>query len=282
MDHTEGSGAETEDFLGLLAGGGDIELARAALCFARVTEYRSLNSEAYLARLDRMADELRPRVSPEESPGRVVAVVNQYLFGEEGFRGNELEYYDPRNSYLNEVLDRRLGIPITLSIVYLEVCRRIGLHLEGVSMPGHFLLRYPHPVQPLLIDVFNRGAVVTEEECRVRLRGLHGDALPLTPEMLQSVGPRAILFRMLANLKAIYAHREELPRAIRIAGLMRTIDPNAHGEDRDIGMLYFRMGRLRLARKALAGYLQSWPDAPDVQQVRRQIALIDRLDAMRN
>ena len=281
MDHTEGLGAEMEDFLRLLEAD-DIELARAALCFARVTEYRGLNLEAYLARLDQMADELRPRVSPEESPGRTVAVVNEYLFGEEGFRGNELEYYDPRNSYLNEVLDRRLGIPITLSIVYLEVCRRIGVHLEGVSMPGHFLLRYPDPIRPLLIDAFNRGAVITDEECRVRLRQIHGDALPLTPEMLQSVGHRAILFRMLANLKAIYARRAELPRAIRVAGLMRAIDPGAHGEDRDIGMLYFRMGRLRLARMELAGYVQAWPDAPDVQQVRRQIALIDRLDAMRN
>jgi len=281
MDDTEGLGAEMEDFLRLLEAD-DIDLARAGLCFARVTEYRALNLEAYLARLDRMADELRPRVSPEESPGRVVAVVNEYLFGEEGFRGNELEYYDPRNSYLNEVLDRRLGIPITLSIVYLEVCRRIGVHLEGVSMPGHFLLHYPDPSRPLLIDAFNRGAVVTVEECRVRLRRIHGDALPLTPEMLRSVGHRAILFRMLANLKAIYARREELPRAIRVAGLMRAIDPGAHGENRDIGMLYFRMGRLRLARRELAGYVQSWPDAPDVQQVRRQIALIDRLDAMRN
>lgn len=282
MDQIEDFGAETGEFLSLLEAGGDIELARVALCFAQATAYRALNPEAYLARLDQMADELRPRVSPEESPGRVVAVVNQYLFGEEGFRGNELEYYDPRNSYLNEVLDRRLGIPITLSIVYLEVCRRIGLHLEGVSMPGHFLLRHPNAGQPLLIDAFNRGAIITEEECRIRLRGIHGDALPLTPEMLRPVGPRAILFRMLANLKAIYARREEFPRAIRIAGLMRMIDPGAHGEDRDIGMLYFRMGRLRLARTELEGYVHAWPDAPDVQQVRRQIALIDRLDAMRN
>jgi regulator of sirC expression with transglutaminase-like and TPR domain len=271
-----------QDFLELLEPEREPELDLAALMFARAVEYPALDVDAYLARLDGMAAELRPRISPEESPGRVVARINEYLFGEQGFRGNELDYYDPRNSYLNEVLDRRLGIPITLSIVYLAVARRLGIRLEGVSMPGHFLLRYPDPAESLLIDAFNRGAIISEEECRVRLRGTYGDALPLTPDMLRPVGFRAILFRMLGNLKAIYTRREEFDRAAHIVDLMRTIDQDAIDEYRDIGLLYFRMGRFKVARGELEFYLRKRPDAPDARLVREQLALISRLEVMRN
>jgi regulator of sirC expression with transglutaminase-like and TPR domain len=258
-----------------------IDLARAALLFAAV-EYPDLDVGAYLARLDRLAAELRPRVSPEESPGRVVAAIDEYLFGEQGFRGNELEYYDPRNSYLNEVLDRRLGIPISLSVVYLEVARRVGFRLEGVGMPGHFLLRHPDPVQPLLIDAFNRGAIVTEDDCRARLRGLYGDALPLTAEMLRPVDARTILFRMLNNLKGIYARREDFARAVRTVDLMLLVEPGAVGEYRDRGALRFRAADFKLARADLEHYLEARPDPPDAEAVREQIALIDRLDEMKN
>jgi regulator of sirC expression with transglutaminase-like and TPR domain len=271
-----------QDFLELLEPEREPDLDRVALVFARVVEYPALDVDAYLARLDRMAEELRPRISPEEPPGRVVARINEYLFGEQGFRGNELEYYDPRNSYLNDVLDRRLGIPITLSIVYLEVARRVGIRLEGVGMPGHFLLRYPDPAEPLLIDAFNRGAIIGEAECRVRLRGIYGDALPLTSDMLRPVGFRAILFRKLGNLKAIYTRREEFGRAAHIVDLMRTIDGDAIDEYRDIGLLYFRMGRFKVARGELEFYLRKRPDAPDARLVREQLALISRLEVMRN
>ena len=259
----------------------DVPLDRAALLFAAV-EYEGLDVEGYLGRLDRMAAELRGRISPEESPGRVIAAIDAYLFGEQGFGGNELEYYDPRNSYLNEVLDRRLGIPISLSVLYLELARRVGFRLEGVGMPGHFLQRYPDPVAPLLLDAFNKGAIVTEEECRVRLRSLYGDALPLTTEMLQPVGPRAILFRMLANLKGIYAQREDVARAARTIDLMLLVQPAAIGEYRDRGVLRFRAADFKGARADLEHYLEVRPDAPDAPSVREQLALIDRLWTMRN
>jgi regulator of sirC expression with transglutaminase-like and TPR domain len=259
----------------------EIDLARAALLFAAV-EYPDLHVDAYLRRLEEMASELRPRVSPEESAGRVVAVVDEYLFGEQGFSGNELDYYDPRNSYVNDVLDRRLGIPISLSLVYMEVARRVGFPLEGVGMPGHFLLRYPDPVHPLLIDAFNRGAIVTEEQCRVRLRGLYGDALPLTAEMLRPVGTRAILFRMLANLKGVYAQRQDIARAVRTVDLMLLVEPGAVGEYRDRGLLRYRAGHFKAAREDLERYLELSPDTPDASEVREQIALVDRLDAMKN
>ena len=258
-----------------------IPLDEAALRFAAV-EYAGLDVHEYLGRLDRMAAELRGRVSPEESPGRVIAVINAYLFGEQGFGGNELQYYDPRNSYLNEVLDRRLGIPISLSVLYLELARRVGFRLEGVGMPGHFLLRYPDPLEPLLVDAFNKGAIVGEEECRVRLRGLYGDALPLTSEMLRPVGKRAILFRMLNNLKGIYAQRGDVARAIRTVDLMLLVEPAAVGEYRDRGALRFRAADFRGARADLEHYLEVRPDAPDADAVRQQLGLIDRLWTMRN
>ena len=259
----------------------EIPLDRAALLFAAV-EYEGLDVDGYLGRLNAMASELRARVSAKQSPLRAVAAVNSYLFGEQGFGGNELSYYDPRNSYLNEVLDRRLGIPISLSVVYLELARRVGFALEGVGMPGHFLLRYPDPAQPILIDAFSQGALVTEEACRQRLRGLFGDALPLTTEMLKPVGTRAILFRMLNNLKGIYAQHADLARAARTIDLMLLVEPAAVGEYRDRGVLRFRAADFRGARSDLERYLEIRPDAPDTAGIREQIALIDRLDAMKN
>ena len=259
----------------------EIPLDRAALLFAGV-EYEGLDVEGYLGRLDRMADELRGRVSPEQPPGRVIAAIDAFLFGEQGFGGNELEYYDPRNSYLNEVIDRRLGIPISLSVLYLEIARRVGFPLEGVGMPGHFLLRHPDPVEPLLVDPFNKGRIVTEEECRARLRGLYGDALPLTAEMLRPVGTRAILFRMLNNLKGLYARREDLARAMRTIDLMLLVDPRSVAEYRDRGVLRFRAADFRGARADLGHYLEVRPDAPDADDVRQQLGLIDRLWSRRN
>jgi len=259
----------------------EIDLARAALTFAAV-EYSDLDIEAYLARIEQMATELRPRVSPEESPGRVIAVIDEYLFGELGFRGNEGQYYDPRNSYLNEVLDRRLGIPISLAVIYLEVARGVGFQLEGVGMPGHFLLRHPHPVEPLLIDAFTRGSIVTEEECRVRLRALYGEALPLTRQMLRPLDKRAILFRMLSNLKAIYARADDPARAIRTIDLMLLVDPAQVVEYRDRGLLRFHAADFKSARADLEHYLDVRPDAEDAGGIRKQLALIDRLDTMKN
>jgi regulator of sirC expression with transglutaminase-like and TPR domain len=269
-------------FAKLLESGEDeVDLALAALLFAAV-EYPDLDVRAYLDRIDGMAGELRGRLSPEETPRRTVAIVDEYLFGEHGFRGNELEYYDPRNSYLNDVLDRRLGIPISLSVLYLALARRVGFSLEGVGMPGHFLLRHPDPIDPLLIDAFSSGAIVTEEDCRARLRRIYGDALPLSPAMLRPVGPRSILFRMLNNLKGVYAHQEDFERAIRTADLMLLVEPAAIGEYRDRGLLCYRKGDFRAALANLRHYLEAQPDAPDLDAIREQIALIERLDSMRN
>src|SRR5215510_4498677 len=152
---------------------GAVDLAEAALLIAR-QEYPALDVPRYLTRLDLMGAELRERLLEEPVPERAVMALNRYLFHEQGFKGNTSEYYDPRNSYLNDVLDRRIGIPITLSTVYMEVAARAGLDVEGVGLPGHFIVRVHTPVRGLLIDPFHCGALLSEQECQDRLDGISG------------------------------------------------------------------------------------------------------------
>lgn len=259
----------------------EIDLARAALLFAAL-EYPGLDVDGYLGQFERLAADVRPRISPEESPSRVIAILAQYLSGEQRFRGNSEDYYDPRNSYLNEVLDRRLGIPISLSVVYLEVARRVGFPMEGVGMPGHFLLRHPAPSRPLLVDAFDAGTLVSEEDLQLRLRAMYGTTVPVSPRMLRPVGAKAILFRMLNNLKGIYVRREDTARAVRTVDLMLLVEPGEVGGYRDRGLLRFRAGDLKRARADLERYLELNPDGSDARGVRARIGLIDRLDAMKN
>ena len=259
----------------------DIDLGRAALLFAQV-EYPDLDVDAYLHRFDAMAADLRPRLGSGKEPGRIVRTLAEYLFDELGFAGNETDYYDARNSYLNDVLDRRLGIPISLAAVYLELGKRLGLPLEGVGFPGHFLVRLADPFMPVLLDPFGRGRLVTEDDCRERLRAMYGERVELTMSMLRAVGTRAILLRMLANLKGVYAQREDYVRVVRTISLMLLVEPAAVAEYRDRGLMRFRAGELKEARLDLEHYLELQPDAPDASAIREQLALIDRLHTMRN
>ena len=159
-------------FADLISGSDDeIELDRVALTIAQ-GEYAQLEPAPYLRRLDEMAAELRPRLSPEEPAERLIAELNAFLFGEEAFHGNTVDYYDPRNSYLNDVLDRRTGIPISLSVVYIELARRLRLRIEGVGLPGHFIVRCPSGSDTLLVDPFNQGAMLSHEDCAERIRQL--------------------------------------------------------------------------------------------------------------
>src|SRR5881296_3193851 len=183
---------------------GAIDLGHASLLIAR-EEYPDLDVGIYLARLDDMAASIRGRMKRAEGATSQIAHLNRLLFEEMGFRGNREEYYDPRDSFLNDVLDRRIGIPISLSMVYLEVGRRIGCRLAGVAFPGHFLVRtlgretWPE----ILIDPFNRGQILTEQECRSRLLETYGGQVPYRPELLKRARNKEILQRMINNLKWI-------------------------------------------------------------------------------
>ena len=259
----------------------EIPLDRASLLIA-AAEYPDLDVEAACTTLDGYGERLRARLFGLEAPEQQAHVIAEVLHGELGFSGNPGEYYDPRNSYLNEVLDRKLGIPISLSAVYLEVGRRAGLTLEGVGMPGHFLVRLRHPSRSLLLDPFDGGTVLTQDDCATRLLALYGPRVRFQPELLAAVSTRAILFRMLANLKAIYASEKDWARVVRTIDLMLMVEPGASGEDRDRGGAHLRLGRLRRARADFEHYLLNAIDVNDAGTVREQLALIERLDAMRN
>jgi regulator of sirC expression with transglutaminase-like and TPR domain len=268
-------------FAELMGGDDEIELDRAAFLFAAV-EYPDLDVEAGLRRLDRLADLVRPRLAGRRPPEQVVQIVADFLHGECGFAGNPGSYYDPRNSYLNDVLDRHLGIPISLSALYLEIGRRLGLSFEGVGMPGHFMVRYLDPERPVLVDPFEGGAIVGAAECEARLQGVHGPNARLDDEMLAGVSSRMIVFRMLNNLKLIYARQNEWARVVRTIDLMLVTRPGAISEYRDRGAGHLRTGDLRRARADFEHYVLNALDVGDASSVREQIALVDRLESMRN
>jgi regulator of sirC expression with transglutaminase-like and TPR domain len=259
----------------------EIEIDRAAFLIEAV-EYPELDVEAGLRELEDLAVILQPRLTGLGGPQEVVHVVANFLHGELGFSGNPDAYYDPRNSYLNEVLERRLGIPISLSALYLEIGRRLGLPFEGVGMPGHFLVRYRHAVSPILVDPFAGGAIVSDAECEARLRGVYGPGVQLQPSMLVAISTRNIVFRMLNNLKSIYASQNEWPRVVRTIDLMLATQPGASGEYRDRGAAHLRSGDLKRARADFEHYLLNAAEIADAASVREQLALVDRLESMRN
>jgi regulator of sirC expression with transglutaminase-like and TPR domain len=221
-------------------------------------------------------------LSPEESPARLVAVLNHYLFGEQSFRGNAVDYYDPRNSYLNDVLDRRTGIPISLSIVYIEVARRVGLPMEGIGFPGHFIVRWPRGSEGLLVDPFNQGAILSEADCAERLRGLYGDRLRFKPDHLRAVTRREIARRMLANLKGCYLSRGDLERARRSVEWSLLVD-SSHPEDvRELALIRYRQGDFKRALADLERFLEIQPTGPLAAQTRALVKQVQELWIRRN
>jgi regulator of sirC expression with transglutaminase-like and TPR domain len=262
------------DALSLL-GDDDIPLLRATLMIAR-DEYPDLDIAAYESQCEAYEEELRPRIDAIDGTQPRLSVINRYLFEELGFSGNQQDYYDPRNSYLNDVLDRKLGIPISLGVIQMELARRMGVPLEGVSFPGHFLVRLPVDGGLLVLDPYHKGRSVDANELKQRAKPhLGGNDIDDT-QLLQILAPasnRAILMRMLRNLKGLYSEREAWDKALRCADRLVKLGPDEPEELRDRGMLYSRLGYGAGARHDLTRYLQLKPDADDVDTVRD--ALID-------
>jgi len=258
----------------------DPDLAIAALMIARV-EYPKLDAGPYLDQLDALGREARLRVAAApivagEAPPRVdpdryarVVALNDYLFNELGFVGNEMQYEDPRNSFLNEVLDRRTGIPITLALLYMEVARRAGLSVEGINFPGHFLLRCPARrglpySEDLIIDAFHGGALLSEDACRELLRRHAGsdgsddtgDDPVFEPSLLRHATKPQILARMLLNLKRVYVRMHSFPQARDVTELLLAVDPSALNELRDRGLLAYHLKDFPAALRDLQQYLR--------------------------
>jgi regulator of sirC expression with transglutaminase-like and TPR domain len=244
----------------------ELELARAALLVA-AEEYPQLVPDLYLRRLDLLAERVRDRLSNETAPLIVLQEISRVLFAEEGFRGNTGAYYDPRNSFLNDVLDRRIGIPLTLSIVYLEVGWRLDIPLQGVNFPGHFLVRHPGEAFAILVDPFQRGEIRFEDQAQELLDRVYGGTVELKPEYLRPAGPRDMLVRLLANLKNIYLNARDEARALAAIERILLVRPQPE-ELRDRGMLLARAGRVEEAVTDLRQYLEREPDAQDAERVR--------------
>jgi regulator of sirC expression with transglutaminase-like and TPR domain len=255
-------------FAEMLARSGEqIDLAEAALLLAK-EEYPELDVAAYLARLDVMGRDARTRVCGMQKPREVVRALNAYLFEGEGFQGNRQDYYDPRNSFLNEVLDRRTGIPITLSLLYMEVSRRAGFIVEGVGMPGHFLVKHVCADEEILIDPFNAGAILDSEDCQRILDRIFDGQVAFEPRYLEPVKPRQILARMLQNLKVVYFNARAYPAAVSVVERLLILQPGCATEIRDRGLLLSQLKAYAAATRDLERYLRLAPGAEDRDVIR--------------
>ncbi len=242
-----------------------LDVAELALHLAR-DEYPDLDVEAYLAEVDAMAREARAYIGGDLASR--VSGLTRYLFHEMGFRGNARDYYDPKNSYFHLVLDRRTGIPITLSAVMMAVASRIDLPVVGVGLPGHFVVKVEEEGQEILVDPFHGGRLLSPTDCENLIRQATGQEILLSSHHLLPVSLGLMVLRMLANLKAIYLKEQDFPRAIRVMERMRQLSPDDLGQRRDLGTSWLHAGKPGKAIDHLAAYLAGFPDADDADVVR--------------
>jgi regulator of sirC expression with transglutaminase-like and TPR domain len=201
----------------------DINLARAALYIAQ-TMYPDLDIASQIQILDQMAEEVAKRLPQSRYPLMVIRTINEYLYGDLGFTGNHSNYYDPRNSFLNEVLARRTGIPITLALVYLEIAQRIDFPMIGIGMPGHFIIRPDFEDSEIFIDTFHNGDILFAEDCRQKLMNIYQQEISyLTPSLVPAVTKPQFIARMLNNLQVIYLDRGDLMKALVIKDLLSIV-----------------------------------------------------------
>ena len=250
-----------------------IDLARGALLIAREA-YPRLDPAVYLQQLDRMATTVRPVLEAAPTTVERLEVLNHYLFVELGFKGNQEDYYNPRNSYLNDVLERRLGIPITLSVLYLEVGQRLGLPLAGINFPSHFLIKCTALPASLFIDPFAGRQIIEEDELEALLPLSSGRKLPLKQYFLEAISHREILARMLRNLKQIHAGQQNLKQAISSGEKITWLQPDSAFDYRDLGYLYYQVKAYHQSLAAFSEYLQRTEAAADEQEIRKNIQIL--------
>lgn len=254
-----------------------IGLAEGALLIAR-SEYPALDVNSYLRRLDHLAERVWGDLAAHERPYNLVQSLNRVLFEEEGFVGNRQPYEDPRNYFLNEVLDRKEGIPLTLSIVYLEVGKRLGLPLEGVPFPGHFLVKLALDEHNLIIlDPFSRGLPLSEEVLRQRLeRGQGRVGRAQLAQALRSAGPRDILLRLLRNLREVHLRHEQWGKLLAVLTQILVVRPDLAEDWRDRGALYQHLECSQAALGDFRHYLALQPEAEDAEVVQLRIAELEQ------
>jgi regulator of sirC expression with transglutaminase-like and TPR domain len=251
----------------------EIDLVEATLLVARVA-FPDLSVSHCSELLDGWADRLRDSLGDSPSAGDILIHLNRILFDEEGFRGDQQNYYDPQNSFLNRVLERKLGIPITLSLVYSEVGRRAGFPVHGIALPGHFIAGLLHASGMLFIDPFNRGEILTEGECEKMIEARYGREASLDTSWKSPAGKKVILRRMLRNLKAIYRHLNQDLQAFEMIQWILAVDPDAPAELKERGLIYEAMGNDAFAVRDLERYLEVAPEADDRDLITQKIDLL--------
>jgi regulator of sirC expression with transglutaminase-like and TPR domain len=256
----------------------EVGLDVAALELAAI-EFPGLDFEASLFRLNHFAEQIHSHLRPGASGPEFIRAFNVHLFEHLQFRGNDGEYYDPRNSCLNSVISRRMGIPISLSVLYIEVARRLSHLVTGVGLPGHFIVSYHDGDTRYFIDPFHSGRVLSLDDCRNLARETAGVDIRHDPAALQPVTPRQILMRMLNNLKAIYIRGRALDKARQVLDLLIHAEPESAEEYRVRGLIHVQQLQHRPAKTDLETYLRLTPSAADRHQVEQQLILIERWKA---
>jgi regulator of sirC expression with transglutaminase-like and TPR domain len=260
-----------------------IDLAEAALLIAK-SVYRDLDVDHYLDRIGDLGQRLRARVPANARDIDLIQGLNRFLFEELGFAPNVEDYYDPRNSFLNEVLERRIGIPITLSILYMQVGRRVGLPLQGVSFPGHFLVKCKLEEGTAILDPYCSGISLSLQDLQRRLREIHGGEVSraIVAGLLIAANNKEIIARLLRNLKAVYLHKGDYPHALAAIDWIITVTPGAAAEVRDRGLTYLKLECFRAALGDLERYVEMAPAAADLDEVRGHIVELRRSAARLN
>jgi regulator of sirC expression with transglutaminase-like and TPR domain len=267
-------------FTALVAEDASLPVLEAAIAVAQ-DEYPQLDPQTVLAQIDALADTLRRRIPADAGALQRLRLLNRYFFEELGFAGNVNDYYDPRNSYLPQVLATRRGIPLTLALLYVELAAQAGLTAAGVSFPGHFLVKLHMPRGEVVIDPFT-GHSLSREQLDERLapfrrqRGLVGDFEAPLGLFLQAAAPRAVIARLLHNLKEIFASSADWPRLLAVQERLVILLPDAPEERRDRGLAQAELGRADLAAGDVAAYLAARPDAADAPALRRRLGLWQR------
>ena len=245
-----------------------INLSRATLCYAREIAYPNLDVDAYLQRIEMLAETARRHVAAQISTAEQAEALSDYLFVEERFRGNTGNYSDPRNSFLNDVLERRMGIPISLSVIYISTARRLGLPAQGIGLPGHFIVGIPTPDESIYIDPFHGGARLTADDCVQLVHQVTGYDGDFHPDWLQPMTAQAILTRMLNNLRNVYYQQADWETSLAVLERLRLLQPELHELLRDLGLVHHRRGALRQAVQYYELYLSRAENAPDSGTIR--------------
>jgi regulator of sirC expression with transglutaminase-like and TPR domain len=281
----KGQAGLTEAFAALVGPQVDdekIDLVRGALTIAR-TEYPELNIDSYVRRVDELAFQAEARVTEIGDAAETISAINYVLFQQAGLQGNRDDYYDPRNSFLNDVLDRCLGIPITLALIYMEVGRRLGFPLFGVGMPGHFLLKnYDIDGSETLIDCFNGGDILDAQDCQRRLDEIYSGQMTLRPEFLFAVSRRQMLTRILNNLKTVYMTARNFKKVLPLVDLVLVIYPRSPEDVKQRALLRYSLGQAKAAAEDLEEYLKMSPEASDSDEIRQTALSIRRMLALMN